>query len=187
MQLKMRLTMWRNRLSGSAARSAALIGAGTLSCLLLDGGTLWADGGTLRVANVPMGADRVNVYTDPTPIPPDTIDVSVLATFEGGRGLARGLEIEVVARRLDGTGGEVRHTATRDQAEDPRYYAAKFALGSEGRWEIRVRVRGPEGEGETVFQVTVQEPGLLGNPFLILTVALLPLLLVGWWLRRTGG
>ena len=170
--------------------SAALIGAGVLSCLLLlllgVHGALWADGGTLRVANVPMGAYRVSVFTDPTPIPPETIDVSVLVTFERGRGMARGLEIGVVARRLDGTGGEVRHPATRDQAEDPRYYAAKFALGSEGRWEIRVRVSGPEGEGETVFQVTVQEPGLLGNPFLILTVALLPLLLVGWWLRRTG-
>jgi len=87
---------------------------------------------------------------------------------------------------LDGTGSEVRHPATRDQAEDSRYYAAKFALGSEGLWEIRVRLRGPEGEGETVFQVTVQEAGLLGNPYLILTLALLPLLLVGWWLRRTS-
>ena len=58
---------------------------------------LAADGGTLRVANVPMGAYRVNVFTDPTPIPPDSIDVSALVTFERGRGVATGLEIEVLA------------------------------------------------------------------------------------------
>jgi hypothetical protein len=133
-----------------------------------------------------MGAYRVNVYTDPTPIPPDSIDVSVLVTLERGRGVATGLEIEVVGRRVDGTGGVVRHPATRDQAVDSRYYAAKFALGSEGLWELRVRVRGPEGEGETVFQVPVQEPGFLGSPYLILTAALLPLLLVGWWLKRAN-
>ncbi len=185
---RMRLRMRGSRLSGCAARSSgALIGVGAISCLLMAvQGTLWADGGTLRVANVPMGVYRVSVFTDPTPIPPDSIDVSVLVTLEGGRALAKGVEIEVVGRRLDGMGGEVRHPATRDQAEDSRYYAAKFALGSEGLWEIRVRLRGPKGEGETVFQVTVQEAGLLGNPYLILTLALLPLLLVGWWLRRTS-
>ena len=147
---------------------------------------LQADGGTLRVANVPMGAYRVNVFTDPTPIPPDSIDVSVLVTFERGRGVAVGLDIEVVAQRMDGTGVEIRHPATREQAEDPRFYAAKFALGAVGDWEIRVRVKGPEGEGETSFEVTVQEPGLFSNPYLILTAALLPLLLVGWWLKKGG-
>ena len=77
--------------------------------------------------------------------------------------------------------------ATREQADDPRYYSAKFALGSVGDWEIRVNIRGPEGEGEVVFQVRVQEPGLLENPFLILALAFLPLILVGWWLRKSGG
>ena len=150
---------------------------------LLPPALLLADGGTLRVANAPMGAYRVSVYTDPTPIPPDSIDVSILATFEGGRGVAMGLEIMVEGRRLDGSGQPASHPATRDQADDPRYYAAKFALGSVGDWEVRVSIRGPEGEGEVSFQVAVQEAGLLGNPFLILGLALLPLLLVGWWLR----
>jgi hypothetical protein len=175
------------RLRNRPGLATSLLGAGTLICLVLaPPRILQADGGTLRVANVHMGAYRVNVFTDPTPIPPDSIDVSVLVTFERGRPVATGLEIEVVGRRLDGTGGEIRHSATRDQAVDPRYYAAKFALGSEGLWELRVSVKGPDGEGEAAFQVTVQEPGLPGNPYLILTVALLPLLLVGWWLKRTN-
>jgi len=162
----------------------ALLGISILLALLsVSYAPLQADGGTLRVANVPMGAYRVNVFTDPTPIPPDTIDVSVLVTFERGRGVAVGLDIEVLCRRLDGTGEELRHPATREQAEDPRYYAAKFALGTIGDWEIRVRIEGPEGEGETSFEVEVQEPGFFSNPYLILTAALLPLLLVGWWLK----
>jgi hypothetical protein len=162
-------------------------GLALLLLLLLLPLPLRADGGTLRVANVPMGAYRVNVFTDPTPIPPDSVDVSVLVTFERGRGIATGLDILVTALRTDGTGAPVTHPATREQADDPRYYAAKFALGSEGEWEIRVRVRGPEGEGEVVFQVTAREPGLLANPIIILTLALLPLLLVGVWLKRSGG
>jgi hypothetical protein len=105
-----------------------------------------------------------------------------LVTFERGRGVALGLTIEVEGKREDNPGVVVRHPATREQADDPRYYAAKFALGSEGVWTITVRLSGPEGEGETSFQVKVQKPGLFGNPFLILTVALL---LVGWWLRRS--
>jgi hypothetical protein len=148
---------------------------------------LLADGGALRVANVPMGAYRVYVFTDPTPIPPDSIDVSVLVTFERGRGIARGLAIEVAARPVGATEWALSHPATREQAEDPRYYAAKFALGAVGEWELEVRVGGPEGEGAVRFQVSVQEPGLLDDPFLILVLALAPLVLIGWWLKRTGG
>ncbi len=200
--------------SASAALLAALALPGSANLLR-------ADGGTLRVANVPMGAYRVNVYTDPTPITPDSIDVSVLATFERGRGVALGLEIEVVARLVAPAstdlgqgnrrkepderppvaahgdkgpqggaglhGKEIRRKATRDQAEDPRFYAAKFALGAEGKWEITVAVDGPEGAGEVLFVVEVREAGLFANPYLILVLALLPLGLVAVWFRRTAG
>lgn len=115
-----------------------------LVLLLVSPTLLVADGGTLRVANVPMGAYRINVFTDPTPIPPDSIDVSILATFERGRGVAIGLDILVEATRLDGSEVTLQHPATREQADDPRYYAAKFSLGEVGRWRIMVRVRGEE-------------------------------------------
>ena len=133
-----------------------------------------------------MGAYRVNVFTDPTPITPDSVDVSVLVTFERGRGVARGLEIVVEATRLDGSGTRIRHPATREQAEDPRYYAAKFRPGASGDWEIRVILRGPEGQGEASFQVEVREAGAFQNPMVILTLALLPLLLVGAWLKLSS-
>ena len=154
--------------------------------LLLTPSLLSGDGGTLRIANAPVGAYRINVFTDPTPIPPDTIDVSVLATRERGRGVVEGLRILVRAQALDGSGRRVEQPATREQADDPRYYAAKFALGQVGEWSVTVQIRGPEGEGEVSFRIRVREPGPLSNPYLILVLALLPLLLVGWWLRRSG-
>jgi hypothetical protein len=145
-----------------------------------------ADGGTLRISNVPMGAYRISVYTDPTPIPPDYIDISVLATFERGRGVAPDLEIQVVARLLEEESPPFSHPATRAQADDPRFYAAKFSLGRVGRWEILVQVKGPEGEGEARFEVTVTERGPLDDPYVIIGLALLPLVLVGWWLKKSG-
>jgi hypothetical protein len=173
------VTRWTgSRFFTSLAAAVALAVAATFPVL--------ADGGTLRVANVPMGAYRVSVFTAPTPISPDSIDVSVLATLERGRGVAQGLEIMVVGRPLGRPGESVSQAATREQATDPRYYAAKFALGSVGAWEIIVQVKGPLGAGELSFQVTVQEPGLLDSPFLILGLALVPLLLVGWWLRKSA-
>lgn len=173
--------------SGSSSLPATILAGLLIGVALssLSPRLLRADGGTLRVSNVPMGAYRVSVFTDPTPIPPDTIDVSVLVTFERGRGLATGLEILVVGRRLDGSEAEITHPATREQADDPRYYSAHFSLGSVGAWELEVRIRGPEGEGEVRFQVQVQERGIADNPLLILGLALIPLLLVGWWLKKT--
>ena len=169
--------MTGSRLITALAAAVALAALATLPVL--------ADGGTLRVANAPIGAYRVNVFTSPTPVHPDSIDVSILAT-ERGRGLAVGLEIMVMGRPLGTPGPSVSVPATRDQATDPRYYAAKFALGSAGAWEIVVQVRGPRGEGEVRFEVMVQDPGLLNSPFLVLGLALLPLLLVGWWLKRSA-
>lgn len=161
---------------------AALLAA----CFLASVPALRADGGTLRIANASVGAYRVSVFTDPTPVPPDAIDVSVLATLGREQTPAQDLYIEIVARRLDAVGAEVRHVATREEATDRRYYAANFALGSVGRWEIRLHIKGPEGEGDLAFQLRVQERGLFDSPFLLLGLALVPLVLVGLWLKLSS-
>lgn len=154
------------------------------AALLATAAPAKGDGGTLRAANVPVGAYRVSVFTAPTPIPPDSLDVSILATAGRGRGIAEGLRILVTARRTDGSGAPVLHEATREQAEDPRFYAAKFALGAPGEWDLRIEIQGPEGEGEITFRVKVQEPGLLANPFAVLALGLAPLAAAAWWILR---
>lgn len=165
-------------------RPSAAAWSAVLALVLATPGPGKGDGGTLRAANVPMGGYRVSVFTAPTPIPPDSIDVSILATAGRGREIARGLRILVTARRADGRGSPLWHEATPEQAEDPRFYAAKFALGASGEWDLRIEIQGPEGEGEVSFRVQVREPGLLNSPYAILALGLVPLAVAAGWMLR---
>lgn len=157
--------------------------------------TVLANGGTLRLANVVMGDYRVSVFTDPTPVRPDSLDVSVLILQEGVDGVPDGVDVQVTTELLEHHGDHALDLperamlgqtlpATREQADDPRYYAAKFALGAEGRWRITVSVQGEAGEGEASFEVTARQRGPLGHPAVVITLALLPLLGAAWWVLR---
>lgn len=163
--------------------------------LLTIPGTLLANGGTLRLANVPMGDYLVSVFTDPTPVRPDSLDVSVLIFEQGVEGVPDGVVVTVRTELLElhgdtedwpdaraGMGAMLQ--ATREQADDRRYYATKFALGAPGRWSISVEVDGEGGQGEASFEVTARERGLLGHPLAITLLALLPLGLAAWWILR---
>jgi hypothetical protein len=134
-----------------------------------------------------MGAYLVSVFTDPTPVRPDSLDVSVLIVSGASGEVIEGLDVRVRTRHLEGVRPEEERPATREQADDPRYYAAKFGLAAEGEWEIRVSVRGPEGSGEAAFELRARDPGLLGNPLVLIVLALLPLILVGAWIARQSG
>lgn len=176
------------RLRGPAASAAVLV---LLALPLLQHAIApppaLANGGTLRLANVPMGAYLVSVFTDPTPVRPDSLDVSVLIVSSASGEVIEGLDVRVRTRHLEGVRPEEERPATREQADDPRYYAAKFGLAAEGEWEIRVSVRGPEGSGEATFELRARDPGLLGNPLVLILLALLPLILVGAWIARQSG
>jgi len=177
-----------SRLRGPAASAAVLV---LLALPLLQHAIApppaLANGGTLRLANVPMGAYLVSVFTDPTPVRPDSLDVSVLIVSGASGEVIEGLDVRVRTRHLEGVRPEEERPATREQADDPRYYAAKFGLAAEGEWEIRVSVRGPEGSGEAAFELRARDPGLLGNPLVLILLALLPLILVGAWIARQSG
>lgn len=149
--------------------------------------TAQANGGTLRLANVPMGAYLVSVFTDPTPVRPDSLDVSVLIVSGSSGEVIEGLDVRVRTRHLEGVRPEEERPATREAADDPRYYAAKFGLGAEGEWEIQVSVRGTEGSGEAAFQLRARDRGLLGSPLVLILLALLPLMLVAAWIARQSG
>ncbi len=144
---------------------------------------IMANGGTLRLAGI-LGPYEVSVFTDPTPVRPDSLDVSILVRRPGDAQPLRGLRVVV---RADAVGHGAMPTvreATREAADDPRYYAAKFPLGAAGLWRITVSIQGEEGSGEGSFQVNAVEQGLLGQPLVAVPLALLPLALVAWWLYR---
>ncbi len=163
-------------------------GALLVAVLFAPSGPVFANGGTLRLANLPMGDYRVSVYTDPTPVRPDSLDVSVLIVQEGLNAIPEDVQVVVRAEPLDHSGLVQVRMATREQADDPRYYAAKFALGMEGMWRIALEVEGPQGQGSAVFEIRAREAGLLGNPMIVILLALLPLAAAaGWILKGDGG
>jgi hypothetical protein len=178
-------------MAGTGRRSGGIRSASAWAGVLLVAGALSApalveaNGGTLRLANVRMGAYLVSAFTAPTPVRPDTLDVSVLVIEDGREGVPDDVRVTVRARALEGQGEDRTLSASRDQADDPRYYAAKFALGAEGPWELTVAVEGPGGAGEAAFRITARERGLLGHPLVIPLLALLPLAIAAAWILRT--
>jgi|GEM_PF-1719401 len=174
--------MNHHRLHPSLPRTLLLLGC--LLTLLTGPAQLMANGGTLRLANVPMGDYLVSVFTAPTPVRPDSLDVSVLILREGREGVAEGVEVTVRAESLDHGGRTAAFPATREQADDPRYYAAKFALEHEGRWRIIVEVEGDHGSGSASFELRAREAGIFSHPLVLSLLALLPLAALGWWVLR---
>jgi len=154
--------------------------------ILLLPALAWANGGTLRLNSVPMGAYLVSAFTDPTPVQVDSLDVSVLAVMRSSGEVAQGLTVTVRTRHLDGKAGGDTRAATQDQADDPRYYATKFGLGAEGTWEITVAVDGPEGSGEASFEIRARDRGILGNSLVLILLALLPLVGIALMIFRQG-
>lgn len=156
-----------------------------LLVLLLAPGLLLANGGTLRFLGI-LDPWEVAVFTDPTPVRPDSLDVSILVTLPGNPRPVDGLDVSVEIRQPDGR--EVRQPATREEADDPRYYAAKFRGIGAGEVAVAVSVAGPGGGGGTArFTVEAREPGPLEHPAVLFLLALVPLAGVTWWLRRSRG
>jgi len=162
-------------------RRSALL---TLALLLLVPAASLANGGRVRVAEAPIGDYRVSVFTSPTPVPPDTLDVSVLVMEVGRSEPVEGLDVRVALTPIGHSAPSQSRTATGEAADDPRYYAAEFHLGGAGLWGVAVRVTGPGGEGMVTFQIEAAERGPLENPLVVLFLSLLPLALLAWWLLR---
>jgi hypothetical protein len=186
MRLDFHRTTRASRSSRRSCRLAAVVtvaylGGSTIG-LLVAPPLLRADGGTIRLADLVFGEYRVTVFTDPTPVTPDSLDVSFLITESRGLAVALDAEAWVEVEPLGHEGVAARYEATREQADDPRFYAAKFTLGTEGRWRIRIGVEGPRGQGTGEFEITATYPGLFRQPMVLLVAALLPLILVGAWL-----
>lgn len=160
--------------------------AALLAPLLVVGITapLLANGGTVRISRAEVGPYIVSVLTSPTPLRTGEVDVSVLVQDSAGAVLGD-VAVRVEARPVGIEAEPVTHPATRAQATNKLFQAAKFDIGTPGEWEILVRVGGDEG-GTVSFPVTVTEPSLLDRPYLLAALILLPLLLGGWLLSRRG-
>jgi len=168
------------------ARPGLVSTALALAALLLPA-LLLANGGTLRFLGM-LGPWEVAVFTDPTPPSPDSLDVSVLVTLPGNPRPVDGVNIVLRVETAEGGEGVLEARATREAADDPRYYAAKFRNVGAGEVGVTVSVRDTTGAGgDARFSIVTREPGLAENPAFLFIMALLPLLAVAWWMRRGRG
>lgn len=160
---------------------ASRAGAG-LALVLLITVPLFANGGTVRISREPVGPYLVSVLSSPTPLRTGTVDISVLVQ-DTAQEVVPGVPVLVEAHPIGIDADPIRHGATRQQATNKFFLAAKFDVATPGLWEFRVHVG--EGEGGTVrFQATLTEPGILDRPYLLALLILLPLILGGWLLGR---
>jgi hypothetical protein len=148
-------------------------------------GRLVANGGTVRISEAPVGPWFATVYSSPTPLRTGEVDISVLVQ-DSADGTVD-VPIMVEARPVGFEAEPVRRAATRGQATNKLFKAAKFDLETPGEWEFAVRVA-PDRVGRigvVSFRATVARSTILDRPYLLATLVLLPLLVLGWiWLRR---
>ncbi len=144
-----------------------------------------ANGGTVRISRAPVGAWLVTVYSSPTPLRTGEVDISTLVQDSADTILD--VPITVVAEALDTVAPPIEMEATRAQATNKLFKAAKFDVDVPGRWRFRVRVGTAAGEGgEVTFEADVARTTILDRPVLLATLVLLPLLVLGWVLLGRG-
>ena len=187
-------------------RSIAALPALVLA-VALAAGTALANGGTVRIAEAPVGPWRVTVYSSPTPLRTGEIDISTLVQDSDGGTVD--VPITVTATPVGFAADPVLQPATRRQATNKLFKAAKFDIGVPGRWDFRIHVGsaaaaagGPspvdtvddtvgteppgigdeEPGGVVSFDAVVTKSTILDRPFLLTALVALPLLVAGWLL-----
>jgi hypothetical protein len=161
----------------AASRRALVV---VVLLLLVVAAPLLANGGTVRVSREVVGPYLVSVFTSPTPLRTGEVDVSVLVQ-DTVREAVLDVPVVVEARPVGFEAAPVRHEATRRQATNRLFKAAKFPITEPGDWDLAVRVGGEEG-GEVAFRVALTDPTILDRPYLLAALILLPLLVLGWLL-----
>lgn len=147
--------------------------------LLLLTSSLHANGGTVRISRAPLGPYLVTIYSSPTPLRTGEVDVSVLVQDSGNAVLAPPISVEARPLTLGGgsSGGTIRREATRAQATNKLFQAAKFDVSEPGEWEFVVEVA---EAGSLSFTAAVAKTTLRDRPYLLALLVLLPLLVLGW-------
>lgn len=144
---------------------------------------LLGNGGTVIVSNAPIGPYIITIYTSPTPLRTGEVDVSVLSQDSTGAVITPPITVQARAVSLEPEldpgleTGPVRQRATRAQATNKLFQAAKFEIAAPGDWEFTVTVA---DAGSLSFRSTVTRTTLLSRPYLLAALILLPLLVLGW-------
>lgn len=184
---------------GAARRSHAarivitVASAGAIAGMaLLVPPRLMGNGGTVQLSNERAGPFLVSVFSEPAPLRTGEIDISVLVQDADTRSSIDDAEVTVLVEPQDHAGRPGRYPATRAQATNKLFRAAKFPIQTAGRWRFTVHVGSALGTGTVTFDAEVRQRTLLDRPFLLGGILLLPIGLLFWLAkraeeRRSGG
>lgn len=141
---------------------------------LLAAPSVRANGGTVQVADQPAGPYVVTVFTSPSPVRAGAVDVSVLVQDQA-RQPVDDAQVTVTTEPINHGGPGGSYPATRDQADNKLYYAAKFNLPAAGQWRFTVDVQGQRGGGATAFALEAGGASVISPPLLVALLLLVPL------------
>ncbi|HKJ92018.1 MAG TPA: hypothetical protein VJ957_02565 [Longimicrobiales bacterium] len=156
-----------------------------LAAALLAPPLLLADGGQVRVSQVPAGPFLVTVFTSPIPLRTGHIDVSVLLQDRETKDPVHDANITVTAEPMGHEGQGGTYPATRAQATNKLFQAAEFDIEGAGTWRFTVAARNGRGEGTVHFDVDVKKPGLLDRGVWVWVLLAIPIVIVLWLLTRS--
>lgn len=160
-------------------RSAAALLLPILLLVLLVVAPLQGNGGTVRISSAPVGPYTVTIYSSPTPLRTGEVDVSVLVQDSAGTVLRPPVMVKArpVALTGEASARPIRRDASRAEATNKLFQAAKFDVAAAGEWEFRVEIA---DAGSLSFRATVVESTILDRPYLLAALVLVPLLMLGW-------
>jgi hypothetical protein len=127
------------------------------SLILCPSSFLWADGGTVRLAEQ-NGNYRLTVFTSPTPVRSGPVDVSVLVQEAETGELASGVHVTIQAEPRDSGGVAIDRLATTEAATNKLYYAAAIDLPEPGWYSVEVSIDGPRGKAVAHFEMEAADP-----------------------------
>jgi hypothetical protein len=150
-----------------------------IAWLLLGPGVpwLWADGGTIRVAEQ-RGRYRITVFTQPTPCRVGRIDVSVLVQDAATSNPLTDAEVMVQLEPVQGPRRTLRAKATSATATNKLLQAAVFEVPMAGRWHGKVSFGSGEEAVSSEFDLEVEEAlppwqsfaGWIGAPAVVIVL-----------------
>jgi len=166
---------------------AALLGAlAILAALATATLPALANGGIVRISHQPVGPWFVTVYSAPNPLRTGQLDISALVQDSTDEIID--IPVLVDAEPVGFAAESIEQPATRGQATNKLFKAAKFPVDVPGRWAFRIRIGSAASAdfdgagGELRFEAAVAKTTILDRPYLLTVLVLLPLAVLGWFL-----
>jgi hypothetical protein len=122
-------------------------------------------GGTPKLVTEPAGPYLVSAWAAPDPPRTDELHITIAVSemmedaSAGPPVLDATVDVELVAQ--DGSGATVQSQATTEAAANKLYYETDMELPHEGPWQARITVSGPQGSGQSAFDLEVLPPGAM--------------------------